>query len=226
MEFLREKPESAERAIAATICEGLLAGKRVLWLVSGGSNIAIEKNVMDLVRNHADDKLGGLAILPIDERYGAPGHQDSNAAQLKAAGFDPGKAMFVDVLMHDLPFDQTVSLYTEVASTALANAGLVIGQFGMGADGHIAGIKPDSPATEEDDSTVAGYEWSDYLRMTLMPAALRQVSVGFLVAYGADKKQPLERLQHGTASFKQLPAMLLHEIQEVYVYNDSLESEG
>jgi 6-phosphogluconolactonase/glucosamine-6-phosphate isomerase/deaminase len=226
MEFLRDKPEAAERAIATTICEGLFEGKRVLWLTSGGSNIAIEKRVMDLVRTHASEHLASLAILPIDERYGPSGHADSNATQLQKAGFDPGAAMWVDVLMHNLPFDQTVTFYTELVSTALASAGLIVGQFGIGSDGHVAGIKPDSPATEPDESTIAGYEWSDYTRMTLMPAALKQINVGFLIAYGEDKGLPLKKLQEHKTSFNKLPAMLLHEIPEVYVYNGHIESEG
>jgi 6-phosphogluconolactonase/glucosamine-6-phosphate isomerase/deaminase len=225
MKFLREDTEAATYAIAQSICDGLSAEKRVLWLISGGSNIAVEKSVMDMVRNHANGKLTGLAILPIDERYGPAGHKDSNIQALRDAGFDPGAATFVDVLMHNTPFDQTVSFYSEVAATALSNASIIVGQFGMGSDGHIAGIKPESPATEPDESTVAGYEWGDYSRMTLMPAALRQVTVGFLVAYGADKKKPLVQLQKKTVPFKRLPARLLYELSDVRVYNDQIESE-
>ena len=226
MKFLREDTAAAARAIARSICDGLAEDKRVLWLVSGGSNIAIEKTVMDMARNHAGKKLAGLAVLPVDERYGPPGYKDSNMQRLREAGFDPGAAMVVDVLVHDTPFDQTVQFYSEVAATALASADVVIGQFGMGTDGHVAGIKPDSPAAEADESTVAGYEWEDYRRMTLMPTALRQIAIGFLIAYGADKKQPLTQLQLKKQPFKKLPAMLLYELPDVYVYNDQIESEG
>jgi len=222
MKFLREDTGAAAQAIATSICDGLFAGKRVLWLASGGSNIAVEAHVMDMVRDHAKGKLHSLAILPMDERYGQPGHVDSNAQKMRDAGFDPGEATWIDVLMHDVPLDQTVSFYDDVASAALANAGIVIGQFGMGDDGHIAGIKPGSPATEQDGSTVAGYEWNDYTRMTLMPAALRQITTAYLLCYGADRKKPLERLKKKELTFKSLPALLLYELPEVYVYNDQL----
>ena len=225
MKFIREDTEAAAHAIAQSICDGLFADKRVLWLVSGGSNIAVEKKVMDMVRDHAGSKLAGLAILPIDERYGPAGHKNSNVQALRDAGFDSGVAIVVDVLMHNVPFDQTVGFYNEVASTALSNASVIVGQFGMGSDGHIAGIKPESPATELDESTVAGYEWDDYVRMTLMPAALRQVTSGFLIAYGADKKKPLTQLQKQAVPFKKLPAMLLYELPDVHVYNDQIGSE-
>jgi len=217
---------AAERAIAKAICDGLFDGKRVLWLVSGGSNIAVEKDIMDMLRDHAGDHLTGLAVMPMDERYGPPGHKDSNAQLLRAAGFNPGVSTFVDVLLHNTPFDQTVSFYSDVAATALAGADIIVGQFGMGPDGHVAGIKPDSPATEADESTVAGYDWEDYRRMTLMPAALRQITTGFLVAYGDDKRGPLKHLQENDEPFAALPAVLLYELPDVYVYNDQMESEG
>ena len=224
MKFLRENTGVATHAIAKEICDGLFAEKRVLWLVSGGSNLAVEKDVMDMVRNHADGHLGGLAIMPIDERYGHPGHEDSNIQQLRDAGFEPGGATLVDVLLHDTPFEQTVSFYNELVSTALANANLVIGQFGMGADGHVAGIKPDSPAADSDASTVTGYDWTDYRRLTLMPAALSQITTGFLLAYGEDKKKALTKLKKNELPLHKLPAVLLYEIPEMYVYNDQIES--
>jgi 6-phosphogluconolactonase/glucosamine-6-phosphate isomerase/deaminase len=222
MKFVRADTGVAERAIAKSICDNLYEGKRVLWLISGGSNVVVEKTVMDMVRDHASERSAGLAVMPIDERYGPPGHADCNVQKLREAGFDPGDATLVDVLVHNQSFDQTVSFYNDVASTALANADVVISQYGMGPDGHVAGIKPGSPATEVDESTVAGYAWEDYMRMTLMPAALRQAAVNFVVAYGADKKKPLEELRKKDMPFTELPAMLLYELSNVKVFNDQM----
>lgn len=220
MEFVEDDKAAAAQAVAQAICDGLASDKRVLWLVSGGSNIAVEKQVMDLLRDHAAGSLDKLAIIPVDERYGAPGHEDSNVRQLRAAGFDAGGATLVDVLVHGTPFEQTVSFYTDVMAAALSNAGLVVAQLGMGPDGHIAGIKPRSPAAEADESTVAGYKWDDYERLTLMPAALRQADKAFLLAYGTDKKPMLQKLYEQSADFKDLPAMLLYELPDVTVYSD------
>ena len=224
MQFLREDQQSAVQAIATSICDGLFAGKRVLWLTSGGSNVAAEVAVMDMIRTHAGDHLGGLAILPMDERYGKPGHKDSNTAQLRAAGFNPGSATWIDVLMHDVPFDQTIEFYNGIASTVLANAGIVIGQFGLGNDGHTAGILPGSPATEVDESTVVGYEWSDYTRLSLSATALEQVQIAFVLAYGKGKKAALNRLQKNVEPFDDLPAKVLYQIADTRIYNDQITS--
>ena len=226
MKFLREDRDKAEAAIVQSLCDGLEKGERVLWLVSGGSNIQAEKLIMDALSERASDKLGGLAILPMDERFGESGHKDSNSEQLRKAGFNPGKGTWIDILMHNLPFDQTLSFYSDVSAAAFSNADTIVGQFGMGSDGHIAGIKPFSPATDVDESTVAGYEWEDYDRMTLAAASLRQITHSYLLAYGKDKKKPLQQLMKKTSTFKRLPAVLLCDLPDVYVYNDQIESEG
>ena len=58
----------------------------------------------------------------------------------------------------------------------------------MGDNGHVAGIQPDSPAATADEATVAGYDWSDFQRLTMTPVALARSDVGYLLAYGANKK--------------------------------------
>jgi 6-phosphogluconolactonase/glucosamine-6-phosphate isomerase/deaminase len=225
MQFLRESQGAATQAVAERICAELFAGKRVLWLVSGGSNVNVEVTVMRMLRDHCAGRLAGLAILPMDERYGEQGHDNSNTQALRQAGFEPGDATWVDVLMHNVPFDQTIDFYNQVAATAIANASVVIGQFGLGADGHTAGVLPGSPAATGDVATVAGYEWSDYTRLTLTPHALTGVDVAYVLAYGQNKKAALERLQKNQEELTRLPAKLLYSIPEVHVYNEVITEE-
>lgn len=220
MQFLREDQTAAVAAIHTAIASALADTKRVLWLVSGGSNIAPQVAVMKALEKTSKAQLAGLAILPIDERYGPAGHADSNIAQLLAAGFRPGKATIVDVLSHDQPFEQTVGFYGEVASAALANAQVIVAQFGLGSDGHIAGLLPQSPAITNDPSAVIGYNWSDYVRLTLSPEALRRVTRGFVLAYGDGKRPALERLQQHSEPWAELPAELLYELPDVQIYTD------
>jgi 6-phosphogluconolactonase/glucosamine-6-phosphate isomerase/deaminase len=221
MEFVKEQQAAAAQAIAARITTELRHGQRVLWLVSGGSNVEAEVAIMDAVRQAAADRLPGLAILPMDERYGPLGHEHSNSQALRAAGFDPGAAVWMDVLVHNVEFEPTVSFYNEVASTLLANAGVVIGQFGIGADGHVAGILPHSPSVDADEVIVAGYDWSDYPRLTLTPTALQRLDVGYVLAYGSVKQRALDRLQTRSEPLDALPATLLYDIPEVYIYTDA-----
>jgi 6-phosphogluconolactonase/glucosamine-6-phosphate isomerase/deaminase len=221
MEVVEEQQSVAVQAVAARISDELRRGQRVLWLVSGGSNVTAEVAIMEAVRKQAADRLAGLAILPMDERFGGLDHEHSNSHALRAAGFNPDSAVWVDVLVHNANFEQTVSFYNEVASTLLANAGVVISQFGLGADGHVAGILPHSPSVDADEVTVAGYEWADYARMTLTPTALKQTSVAFVLAYGSIKQRALERVARRTEPLDDLPAALLYDIPEVYIYTDT-----
>jgi len=222
MKFVEGVPTDAVTAIAGRISDELLRGKRVLWLVSGGSNVGLQVQIMNEVRAKAADRLEGLAILPMDERYGEYGHKDSNSQQMREAGFDPGKATWVDVLTHNVPFDQTVSFYSDVATTAFANAGVVVSQFGLGPDAHIAGLLPDSPAISAEPVVVIGYEWSDYIRLTLSPEMLKTVQVGYVPAFGENKRTALKRLKKNDEPFEKLPAKLLYDLPEVYVYTDKL----
>jgi 6-phosphogluconolactonase/glucosamine-6-phosphate isomerase/deaminase len=225
MKIVEGTPSDAVSAIAGRISDELRSGKRVLWLVSGGSNIQLEVDVMNQLQESGTVRLSGLAILPVDERYGEPGHADSNTAQLRNAGFDPGTAVWVDVLTHNVPFDQTMSFYNDVASTAFANASVVIAQFGMGGDGHIAGMLPDSPGVSAEPVVVIGYEWSDYTRMTLSADILRGVQVAYVPAFGKSKEKALDRFRANTEPFEKLPAKLLYELPEVFIYTDQLKTE-
>lgn len=226
MQFLREDRGKAVEAVVSRICKELENAKRVLWLVSGGSNVSAEVEIMSQVRERYTDNLTQLAVLPMDERYGEHGHGSSNTQLLQEAGFDPGAATWVDILVHNTPFDQTIDFYNDVASTALSSADVVIAQFGMGDNGHVAGVQPDSPAATADETTVAGFTWSDYTRLTLTPMALKRVDAAYLLAYGASKQEALQRLRDRAETLSELPAMLLYEIPEVYIYNDQIESEA
>lgn len=221
MRFITAPPNTAVQHTAKRIADELLDGKRVLWLVSGGSNVALEVEIMARLREAAAAQLANLTILPMDERYGEPGHADSNTEALRQAGFLPGAADWIDVLAHDVSFTETIAYYDDMVSEAMALAHVVIGQFGLGADGHVAGILPGSPATEEDYATVVGYEWQDYVRLTLTPRALAEVNVGYVMAYGESKAAALKRLQADTEELAALPAHLLHDIPDVYVYIDA-----
>lgn len=226
MQFLREDRTKAIAAITERLCTELRAGKRVLWLISGGSNVAPEVEIMSRLREQCGGNLTQLTVLPMDERYGERGHAGSNTQMLREAGFDPGAATWIDVLARNMPFDQTIDFYNDVAATTLSSAQVVIGQFGMGDNGHVAGVQPESPAATADETTVAGFTWSDYDRLTLTPRALKRIDAGYLLAYGPSKKEALQRLQERAESLAGLPAVLLYEIPEVYVYNDHVESEG
>lgn len=223
MKFISEGPERAAKKLAALISAKIAAKKPVIWLVCGGSNITTEVEIMNLVRTTVDGSLANLLILPMDERYGAAGHPDSNYRQLKEAGFDPGDALWIDVLERGLPLAETVEHYGSLIDAAFASADGIYGLFGLGTDAHTAGVLPGSPAVVETVATVVGYDSPPFIRLTLTPSKLVKISAAFVLAYGDSKYKALVRLQTNDESIEKLPAKLLYDIPEVYVYNDQVE---
>jgi 6-phosphogluconolactonase/glucosamine-6-phosphate isomerase/deaminase len=211
--------EAAE-ALAKRLQIELAKPQRVLWLVSGGSNISLSIQVMQelLPETHKN-----LAIMLADERFGVFNHKDSNMHQLAALGFQPGTATVVPALVPgEQTFDETCVRYNRAIRTAFRSADVIIGQFGMGADGHIGGILPGSPAADPTKKFVVGYDAGTFLRITLTPYAIRQVTTAYLFAFGDTKRKALIELRQKAVSLRQQPAQILHQVDEAYVYNDQI----
>lgn len=195
----------------------LAKGKSVLWIVSGGSNIPSSAQIMD---NIPFDLTKNLTVMLVDERYGEVGHKESNWAQLMNAGFQSGEAKLLPVLKADLSLEQTADHYNKLASKAFADNEVVIAQLGIGADGHIAGVLPDSPATKDTPDMVIGYTSTPHDRLTLSFAGLRKIDAAYTFAFGNTKHHALGTLKSKSLGLAKQPSEILKDISEVYIYND------
>lgn len=196
----------------------LETGDSVLWLVPGGSNIPL---AADISKRLPDELTKNLTIYLTDERYGDVWHADSNTRQLEEAGFDPKQATMVPVLSGDLTLEETTEHYSDALADAFAASDVVVGQFGMGPDGHIAGVLPGSPAVTSDD-LAAGYTTETFTRITMTPEAIKHVDVAFVYAFGDAKQEALQNLLSQDLSLDQQPAQILKQLPEAYVFNDQL----
>ena len=217
MRFIRSSADEGAAALAARLKGELAAGKRVLWLFSGGSNLPLAAQIS---RELPDDLTAQLTVLPADERYGLPGHKNSNVKQLLGAGFQRKNATLLPVL-DGSDINLTTDHYETALQMALAESSACIAQIGMGADGHIAGILPHSPAVDGKD-LVAAYTGPDYERITLTFVALARVTAAYLFAYGDAKRPALQDLRDKSLPLADQPAQFLKQLAEVYVYNDQL----
>lgn len=193
-----------------------------LWLIPGGSNIHLVVAVMASL-NLALTR--DLTIALTDERFGPYNHPDSNWFQLRQAGFDPMQSKVIETLKpsDSSDLDAVVARYNAELDAALDDTTAAIGLFGMGADGHIAGILPDSPATDEHNyATVTGYQGTPFNRITITFAAIRRLNSAFLIAMGEAKRPQLERLISQDAPLNAQPAQIIKQVQESYLYNDQL----
>ena len=126
------------------------------------------------------------------------------------------------MLADALSLSETIERYTQALRAAVEHADVIIAQFGIGPDGHIAGILPNSPAAKSTD-WIAGYEAPPYVRVTQTFEALRHITVAYALAFGADKHEALTRLQNQDVPLIEQPSQILKELPEALVYSDQFE---
>lgn len=217
MEWVTTAANNVPEIIADRLSNLLDAGK-VTWFVSGGSNIQIQTKTIQLLKNRSN--LGRLTVLLVDERFGLVDHPNSNWTQLQSAG------LMVDGPRYIAPFtsaertlDVAVVRYQAIIDNTLSDGSYTYAQFGMGDDGHISGILPDSPAATAEGRSVFGYEHAPYQRLTTTFETLAALDEVALVAYGENKWPQLAKLAEPGDKTKQ-PVQILKEIEKVTIYTD------
>ncbi|MGH7241772.1 MAG: 6-phosphogluconolactonase [Candidatus Saccharimonadales bacterium] len=219
MEFIQTTGwERGIKDLTARLVSELKADKKVLWLIGGGSNIEASVRVMAAL---PEEQTKNLSIFMTDERYGDVGHIHSNSKQLIEANFQPKDAIFVPMLQPGFSMDETQERYGQALERAVEHAAIVIAQSGIGADGHIAGILPHSPAVSA-SGWVTGYQAPNYLRMTMTFDALRHIDAAYYMAFGDDKRAALTRLRDEAVPLEDQPSQILKELPEAYLYNDQI----
>jgi 6-phosphogluconolactonase/glucosamine-6-phosphate isomerase/deaminase len=205
--------------LAERLVRELAAGKHVLWLTSGGSNIPSSVQIMDNISAGLSKQ---LSVSLADERYGEPGHSESNWAQLMQAGFSGKHATLLPVLKPGVSFEQTIRTYNQLMEKAFASHDVIIAQLGIGPDGHVAGILPHSPATTETTALVTGYKDPPLTRITLTFPGLSRVTAAYVFAFGKPKQKALVSLHTQALPKTEQPAQILSELPEAYIYNDQV----
>jgi 6-phosphogluconolactonase/glucosamine-6-phosphate isomerase/deaminase len=206
--------DQAATHLAGTIREKLRAGQHVLWLVPGGSAIAV---AVAASKQLAAVPLENLTVTLTDERYGDVGHPDSNWPQLQAAGFALPGATLLPVL-HGESMEATVDTFTATLAQAFQQADFSIGLFGIGADGHTAGMLPHSGAVAATQFAF-GYDAGNFVRITMTPPAIAQLNEAVVYAIGEEKWPVLDQLEGEVPPIDQ-PAQFLKQVPNVIIYND------
>ncbi len=209
-------PSPLIEQLVKTIDEALAKDIPVAWFLSGGSAIPI---AVEVAKKLTASKTQ-LRVLQIDERFGPVGHADSNWKQLLDAGFNCEGAQYRPVL-HGWSLPLTVETYTEAVLDAFGNCDLRIGLFGIGPDGHTAGMLPGSTAANEMTKLVVNYQGPDYTRITLTTPALAKLDLAVAYAAGEPKRPTLQNL-HSEMPISIQPAQALKRAKDWCVYSDVL----
>ena len=205
--------EPVVRYLSDVIGSHLEAGERVLWQLSGGSAIAIEVAVARALR---DAPLEHLTVTLTDERPGPVGHPDSNWFQLGRAGFKLPGAKLLPVLT-GAGTEADTAAFADVLAHALASGGYHLGLFGIGPDGHTAGL----PAQNAPDHVelAAYYEAGPFRRISSTPATIARLDEAVVFVMGEAKHPQLDRLSKNLPVTEQ-SAQVLKQVPKITVFND------
>ena len=217
--FIKTKSTlECEEKLYKTLKDNLENNKKVLLIIAGGSNIPILKAVFDLLEF---ELTSNIDIILSDERFGPSDYQESNFVKLIKYGFDKKKANFINILTNQDIKTSTRLLEKEFVQKS-QKANIIIAQLGIGEDGHIAGILPNSKALDSNDYVV-NFKGPDFERITLSFKALKKIDIAIVAAYGAKKKKALKNLKNLKLPLNEMPSRILQEIKSIYIYNDQLE---
>ncbi len=221
MKFLpiKNQTEAAE-ILAAKIADSLKQDKKVLWLLSGGSNIPLSVSALEILKTLFSKKTlkANLAVTLTDERYGPVSYPFSNWQHLIKDGFKLKEVKAVPVLS-GLSLEETVKEFEQNYKKLTQWADIIIGQFGIGVDGHIAGVLPDTIGVNSKEIACA-YEAVRFTRISLTLNTIKNISVVYAFVFGSAKKTMLHIFHNHASSLEEMPALILKHIPEAYLYSD------
>lgn len=213
MEIVNEQDLNVTVAEISKWLEGFTHSP-VLILASGGSCAKVFAAAWGKLSNEARNN---CIVSLADERYGPPGHTDSNWRLLESLGVQTDAAHQLQVLRPGVSLGETASLWESALLGQLARPIPVIALLGMGDDSHIAGIKPGSPSTDETPRLVAAYSWDDYDRITITPSMLSRLTSVRVYAAGTEKLAAINLLSQSLDPTA-YPSQFLKQINDCRVY--------
>ena len=217
------KIDDAAEFVSSSILKQLRSGKRVLFFMAGGSAISVAVKVSQILREYPDKNLiKNLTVTLTDERYGPVGHFDSNWQQLLDKGFYLPQAKRIPVLTGN-DFAAETEKFNKILHEKLMVGGedeYRIGLFGIGRDGHTAGILPGSLAVDAEGYAFA-YKTEKFERITITLKTIEKLDEIIVWAQDKEKWKVIENLllNENTDIIKQ-PAQILKKVPLLTIFTD------
>lgn len=206
--------DDAAEFIVSSVLRELNNSKKVLLFLTGGSSVAVGLKIAKLL---AVKDLKNLTVTLTDERYVPVDNPNSNYFQLLQKGFTLPGAKVIPILTGD-----NLAVTTEKFNIALTQeftkADYKIGLFGIGADGHTAGILPGSEAVTRAELAF-GYETEKFSRITMTPRAIEKLDEAVVSVQGEDKWGTLRNLEEEIEIAEQ-PAQILKKVPLLTIFTD------
>jgi len=209
-----ENLEEISDFVASSINRELGKGHRVLWFVTGGSSIKIESKIAEKIDK---EHKGELVLTLTDERFGDENHPDSNWFQLEKSGFNISNVKIIPFITGKSFKDTTIEIREKIKEE-FDKADYKIGMFGLGIDGHIAGILPRSEAITSDE-LICAYYTPQYDRITITFKIISKLDEAILCALGDVKWPMIEKLEKDLTTEEQ-PAQILKSVSLLTIFSD------
>lgn len=193
----------------------LLADEKVLWLLSGGSGAKV---CLEVAAKLTDIPLEKLYVALSDERYGPVGHTDENWQQLLDGGFSLQGATLYRTL-NGTDREATTQAFAQWLDEHLTLVDYRIGMFGIGPDGHTAGIKPNTSAVSSTDWATS-FTGEDFERITMTFGAIERLDEVVIQAMGSEKVPTLRTLIGESIDPAIQPAQVLKRVPKYTLFTD------
>jgi 6-phosphogluconolactonase/glucosamine-6-phosphate isomerase/deaminase len=213
------KTEDAADFIALSILGKLKLGKHVLFFATGGSSIAVAAKLAGLLEmDPHKDLTHNLTVMMTDERYGPLDHADSNWHQLLEKGFNLPQAKLIPILTGD---DRAITTekFDAALNQELNASGYKIGLFGVGKDGHTAGILPESDGAHSQELAF-GYDTPTFSRITMTPKAIEKLDEIVVWVQGEEKWPVIKNLSEENIDIIKQPAQALKKVPLLTIFTD------
>jgi 6-phosphogluconolactonase/glucosamine-6-phosphate isomerase/deaminase len=192
----------------------------ILLLLSGGSSL---NPVREAFKNIDDETLGRIHIAQVDGRFVEIDDEASNWRQIREAigpKLDKTASQAVILKQGDAAEDIAIAYEMELRSL-LAAADEKIGVYGVGSDGHIAGMLPaKNPADFTqfvDGRLVVDFQGHDFTRITTTQPLLTKLDEVIVFACGPDKVATIERLNEDISP-QEHPAQFLKDAERATIF--------
>ncbi len=208
----------------------------VLLLLSGGSSAqtgaAVCRDIEAASREYAGsgNRLPECRVSLVDERFGPAGHSDANWNSLESQAGNWHYLKPVPLLTGTSGSDEDFTMAVESFNRFLGGITqqkqreevFIAALFGIGEDGHTAGILPESPAAVipvDSERFAAGYKSIPHTRITIAPPFFPHIDLAMVWVSGPEKQLVLESLQRSISPTVQ-PAQFLKLAKETVIFTD------
>lgn len=207
----------------------LLKDVQVLLFVSGGSSLTVLPYTENEDYSH-------VTISVLDERFGKT-NENNNFSQLKLLPWSDyflkkgGKFISTKILKGDTQKKLAERFEKEIENWMNINKkGKMIALFGMGSDGHTAGIFPFPEDSEmfnkifDSKNIIASYDAAEKNifpnRITTTNAIFKKIEIGFAFICGEEKRKALNDFKENNKKSNELPIMFLKSIKKIKIVTD------